>query len=79
MQETGCVYLSLLGGGSPLLSSSIRDVITVEWRDLVSHYRLAHLRVDRLEPAVVAIDAHGNSLYENIAKGIKTEKAERGK
>jgi fumarate hydratase subunit beta len=75
MQETGCVYLSILGAGCPLLSSSIRDVIAVEWRDLVSHYRLAHLRVDRLGPAVVAIDAHGNSLYENIAEGLRKKMA----
>ena len=77
MQETGCVYLSFLGGGCPLLSSAIRDVIAVEWSDLVSHYRLANLRVDRLGPAVVAIDAHGNSRYENIAAAIRKRMAER--
>jgi fumarate hydratase subunit beta len=70
MQETGCVYLSFLGAGCPLLSVAIRDVLTVAWNDLVSHYRLANLRVDRLGPAVVAIDAHGNSLYENIASEL---------
>jgi len=79
MQETGCVYLSFLGGGCPLLSSAIRDVLAVEWSDLVSHYRLANLRVDRLGPAVVAIDAHGNSLYENIAAAMAARTAGRRK
>ena len=73
MKETGCVYLSFLGAGCPLLSAAIRDVIAIEWRDLVSHYRLANFRVDRLGPAVVAIDAHGNSLYENISSEMAKE------
>jgi fumarate hydratase subunit beta len=76
MKETGCVYLSFLGAGCPLLSAAIRGVISVEWSDLVSHYRLANLRVERLGPAVVAIDAHGNSLYENIAAAIRKRMGE---
>ncbi len=79
IKETGCVYLSFLGGGCPLLSSAIRDVIAVGWSDLVSHYRLANLRVDRLGPAVVGIDAHGNSLYENIAAAMRKKMAEAEK
>jgi fumarate hydratase subunit beta len=75
MQETGCVYLSFLGAGCPLLSSAIRDVIAVAWSDLVMHYRLTHLTVERLGPAVVAIDAHGNSLYENISAELEKKMA----
>ena len=66
MQEVGCVYLSFLGGGSPLLSQAIREVRTVEWGDLVPHYRLVKVRVEALGPAVVGIDSHGASLYENL-------------
>jgi fumarate hydratase subunit beta len=63
MRDTGCVYLSFLGGGCTLLSSAIREVQTVEWQDLIIHYRLTRLRVEGLGPATVGIDAHGNSLY----------------
>lgn len=66
MQEAGCVYLSFLGGGCTLLSEAIREVVSVDWSDLVHHYRLVRLRVQGLGPATVGIDAHGNSLYGNL-------------
>jgi fumarate hydratase subunit beta len=38
----------------------------VAWTDLVAHYRLVKLRVEGLGPLVVAIDSHGNSLYDQL-------------
>jgi fumarate hydratase subunit beta len=67
MQETGCVYLSFLGGGSPLLSDAIKEVKAVAWNDFVSHYRLVKLRVEALGPLVVGIDAKGNSMFETLS------------
>lgn len=64
MQETGCVYLTFLGGGATLHSDAIREVADVAWNDLVSHYRLVKLRVEGLGPLLVGIDAHGNSSFE---------------
>lgn len=69
MQETGCVYLSFLGGGCPLLSDAIRSVVSVHWTDLVAHFRLVTLRVEALGPLTVGIDAHGNSLYDALHEG----------
>ncbi len=66
MQEVGCVYLSFLGGGAPLLSDAIRAVVSVHWTDMISHYRLVTLRVEALGPLTVGIDAHGNSLYDTL-------------
>lgn len=63
MQEVGCVYLSILGGGATLHTDAIREVLDVGWPDLVTHYRLAKLRVEGLGPLTVAIDAHGNNGY----------------
>lgn len=68
MRETGCVYLSFLGGGCTLLSEAIREVVSVHWNDLVHHYRLVKLRVEGLGPATVGIDAQGNTLYGNLAE-----------
>ena len=68
MQDIGCVYLSFLGGGSPLLSDAIREVKAVAWQDLVSHYRLVKLRVEQLGPLVVGIDAKGNSTFEILSE-----------
>lgn len=67
MRDTGCVYLSFLGGGCTLLSQALRQVQAVAWADLVPHYRLVKVRVERLGPATVGIDAHGNSLYQTLA------------
>jgi fumarate hydratase subunit beta len=66
MQEAGCVYLSFIGGGCPLLSDAIKSVVSVHWTDLIAHFRLVTLRVESLGPLTVGIDAHGNSLYDNL-------------
>lgn len=66
MKEAGCVYLSFPGGGCTLFTNAIRDVVSVAWKDLIVHYRLVKLRVEGLGPGTVAIDAHGNSLYDGL-------------
>jgi fumarate hydratase subunit beta len=68
MQEVGCVYLSFLGGGSPLHTDAIKSVVDVAWDDLVSHYRLVKLRVADLGPLVVGIDSHGRSLFDSLGQ-----------
>jgi len=75
MQRVGCVYLSFLGGGCTLLSEAIRGVVEVGWPEMLTHYRLSRIDVRGLGPAVVAIDAHGRSLYaDNAAKaGIQAQ------
>ena len=71
MKEVGCVYLSFLGGGSPLLSDAIKEVVAVAWDDLVAHYRLVKLRVEDLGPLVVAIDSKGNSLFDQLQESAR--------
>jgi fumarate hydratase subunit beta len=66
MQEIGCVYLSFLGGGAALHSDAIVAVEAVGWPDLVAHYRLVKLKVRSLGPLTVAIDAHGNSAFDQL-------------
>ena len=71
MAEVGCVYLSFLGGGAPLLSAAIKEIVSVSWDDLVSHYRLVKLRVEELGPLVVAIDAQGNSKFDSLGEAAR--------
>ena len=66
MKDAGCVYLSFLGGGCPLLSEAITGVVSVHWTDLIAHFRLTTLRVSGLGPLTVGIDAHGCSLYDTL-------------
>jgi len=76
MQDVGCVYLSFLGGGSPILSEAIKSVVAVAWNDLISHYRLVKLRVEDLGPLVVAIDGRGNSIYEQCSRSAQARLSE---
>ena len=66
MKESGCAFLSFLGGGATLLSESIRGVVATHWNEYISQFRLTTLRVEGLGPATVAIDAHGNSIYDSL-------------
>jgi len=68
MREVGCVYLSFLGGGAPLHSDAIKQVVDVAWNDLVAHYRLVKLRVENLGPLLVAIDSHGRSMFDSLSR-----------
>jgi fumarate hydratase subunit beta len=66
MQKVGCAYLSFLGGGCTQLSAAIESVVSCHWNEYISQFRLLTLRVRELGPAIVAIDAHGNSIYESL-------------
>ena len=68
MAEAGCVYLSFLGGGAPILTDAVRRVTGVGWPEMISHYRLMRILVERLGPLTVAIDAHGNSVYDSATQ-----------
>lgn len=66
LQECGCVYLSFLGGGSPLLSRALRGVRSSHWNEYISQFRLLTLDVEALGPATVSIDSQGNSAYDDL-------------
>lgn len=68
MQEHGCVYLAITGGAAVLAARGIRRVVGVEWLDLGVPEAMWILEFENLGPLTVAIDAHGRSLYEGIAK-----------
>lgn len=75
MKEAGCVYLSFLGGGAPILTDAVKRVTGIGWRDMISHYRLVRIEVERLGPLTVAIDAHGNSVYDETIKAMRDKRA----
>ena len=66
LRACGCVYLSFLGGGSPLLSRALRAVRSSHWNEYISQFRLLTLDVQALGPATVAIDVHGGNAYDSL-------------
>jgi len=66
MREQGCVYLAFTGGAAVLAADGIRRVERVEWLDLGMPEALWVVEAEELGPLVVAMDAHGSSLYEQV-------------
>ena len=71
LRECGCAYLSFLGGGAPLLSRALRGVRSSHWNEYISQFRLLTLDVSALGPCTVAIDAHGESIYDKLRDRAK--------
>jgi L(+)-tartrate dehydratase beta subunit len=65
MQKLGGVYLAIVGGAAALETLQIEEIEQVWWDDLMPEC-LWKFRVKDFGPLVVAIDAHGHSLYKNI-------------
>jgi L(+)-tartrate dehydratase beta subunit len=72
MKELGGVYLAIVGGAAAIETLQIEDIEEVWWEDLMPEC-LWKFRVKNFGPLIVAIDAHGNSLY----KAVKASAAEK--
>jgi fumarate hydratase subunit beta len=62
-KEKKCAYLAFTGGAGVLAAHSIRGVKAVHWLDLGIPEAVWVLKVEEFGPLVVAMDAHGGSLY----------------
>ena len=75
MAECGCVYLGFLGGGAEIITAAIRKVTGIGWPEMISHYRIARIEVERLGPLTVGIDAHGTSIYDDTLRAASDRRA----
>jgi len=66
MKMYGAVYGALTGGAAVLAAKSIKHVEGVEWIDLGMPEAMWILEVEDFGPLTVAIDAHGNNVFETI-------------
>lgn len=76
MAENGCIYLSFLGGGAPIITAGIRKVTGIGWPEMISHYRIVRIEVERLGPLTVGIDAHGNSIYDQTSHNARDRRSQ---
>jgi len=72
MKEFGAVYLNAIGGAAQYYARTVHDVIDVNLLDFGVPEAMWHLRVENF-PAIVTMDAHGNSLHADVEKATAHE------
>jgi fumarate hydratase subunit beta len=68
MEKYGAVYAAFTGGAGVLAAKAIKEVKRVEWLDLGMPEALWVFQVENFGPLTVAIDTHGNNLFEEVQK-----------
>lgn len=67
MKDFGAVYLNAIGGAAQYYAKCINEVIDVNLLEFGIPEAMWHLRVTDF-PAIVTMDAHGNSLHADVEK-----------
>jgi fumarate hydratase class I len=72
LKECGAVYLNAIGGAAQYYARTVREVLGVNLIDFGIPEAMWHLRVEGF-PAIVTMDAHGNSLHADVEKATAAE------
>jgi fumarate hydratase class I len=72
LKEFGAVYLNAIGGAAQYYARTVQDVLDVNLLDFGVPEAMWHLRVDSF-PAIVTMDAHGNSLHAEVEQATAKE------
>lgn len=76
-RENGCVYFHAIGGAAQVLAECVKKVRNVYFlKEFGSPEAIWELEVERF-PAVVTMDAHGNSLHKEVFEHSQAELAKR--
>ena len=65
LQEAGAVYLNAIGGAAQFYARTIKAVEGVSLLEFGTPEAMWHLRIEDF-PAIVTMDAHGNSLHKDV-------------
>jgi len=71
MNQYGAVYGAFTGGAAVLAAKAIKRVKALEWSDLGMPEAMWILEVEEFGPLTVAIDSHGNNLFEEVKKKVE--------
>lgn len=74
MKEHGAVYGAFTGGAAVLAAKAIKHVRALEWSDLGMPEALWIFEVEEFGPLTVAIDSHGNNLFEEVKKKVEEKR-----
>jgi fumarate hydratase class I len=69
-KKVGCVYLHAIGGAAQVLAECVTEVVGVHLEEFGSPEAIWAFRVKDF-PAVVTMDAHGNSLHATVLEQSK--------
>ena len=72
LKEHGAVYLNGIGGAAQYYARTVEEVLDVNLIDFGIPEAMWHLRVNNF-PAIVTMDAHGNSLHAEVEKETADE------
>jgi fumarate hydratase class I len=78
LREAGAVYLNAIGGAAQFYARTITSVDGVSLMEFGTPEAMWHLTVENF-PAIVTMDAHGNSLHKVVEDGSALELAALGK
>jgi fumarate hydratase subunit beta len=75
MQKYGAVYGAFTGGAGVLAAKAIKKVTSVEWlQDLGMPEAFWVFEVEDFGPLSIAIDSHGNNLYDDVKKKAEEQR-----
>lgn len=75
MQKYGAVYGAFTGGAGVLAAKAVKSVRTVEWlEELGMPEALWVFDVEEFGPLAVAIDSHGNNIFEDVKKKAEEQR-----
>jgi fumarate hydratase class I len=74
LKEHGAVYLNAIGGAAQYYTKCIVDVEGVDFLEFGIPEAMWHIKVKDF-PAIVTMDAHGNSLHADVDKASAIELA----
>ena len=70
MKDYGTAYLAAVGGSAAFYAKKIKKIRAVYWLDLGMPEAIWIYEVEDFGPLLVAIDSHGNSLYDMMKKNV---------
>ena len=72
LKEYGAVYLNAIGGAAQYYARTVKEVMGVSLLEFGVPEAMWNLRVEGF-PAIVTMDAHGNSLHADVEKATAAE------
>src|SRR6185503_9415884 len=78
LKDAGAVYLNAIGGAAQFYARTIKKVDGVSLMEFGTPEAMWHLSIEDF-PAIVTMDAHGNSLHKDLEQASAQELAGIGK